>query len=121
MNSLFPKFKKKGVRQTRITEREKKTAPLELVYDTDEILRKRLFVAKPMTLTRSTKLLDEIDDLDDVIHDLFPHLSIKVDFLKQNVTVNPAISLSFSLSGESKKKTYALDPDDLHKDVRDGS
>ena len=120
MNSLFPKkFKKRCKANRDYRERERqKTAPLELVYDTDEILRKRLFVAKPMTLTRSTKLLDEIDDLDDVIHDLFPHLSIKVDFLKQNVTVNPAISLSLA---KVKKKTYALDPDDLHKDVRDGS
>ena len=109
------------MRQTGITERERerqKTAPLELVYDTDEILRKRLFVAKPMTLTRSTKLLDEIDDLDDVIHDLFPHLSIKVDFLKQNVTVNPS-HISLSLAKKKKRtplirmictKTFATAP-----------
>ena len=79
MNSLFPKGKR--VRQNRDRERNR-AAPLKLVYDTDEILRKRLLVAKPVTLTRSTKVPDEIDDLDDVIHDLFPHLSIKIDFLK---------------------------------------
>jgi hypothetical protein len=66
-------------------ERERKfgPAPLKFVYNADKILRKRLFVAKPMTLTRSAKVSDEINDLDDVIHHLFPHLLIKVDFLKK--------------------------------------
>jgi len=51
------------------------------VYDADKVLRKRLFVAQPVTLTRRAKLPDEIDDLDDVVHHLFPHLSIQIDFL----------------------------------------
>ena len=78
-----PKTQRNVRQKNRIGLDRKDRGPLKFLYDADEILRKRLFVAKPMTLTRSAKVSDEVDDLDDVIHHLFPHLLIKVDFLKK--------------------------------------
>jgi len=34
-----------------------------------------------MALARLAKMLHKIDDLDNVVHDLFPLLAIKIDFL----------------------------------------
>jgi hypothetical protein len=63
----------------------------EFPYNADKILRKRRLVAQSVTLARRAKVPDEIDDLDDVVHHLFPHLAIKIDFLKKKTPIQPKV------------------------------
>lgn|SRR5216683_1527585 len=89
--------------QQRGQQRDKRTKAsayvlFEFPYNANKILRKRRLVAQSVTLARRAKVPDEIDDLDDVVHHLFPHLAIKIDFLKKNSTES-------SLRGGGKKTT----------------
>lgn len=97
---------------------EEETLPFEFLDDADKISRKRLFFAQPVAQTRRAEMPDEIDDLDDVVHGLIPHLAIQIDFLNDNNNNKPKLSKSQirKLVG-----TYAFDPDDLHKDARDSA
>jgi hypothetical protein len=87
---------------------KKKNVLFHFLYDADKILRKRLFVAQPMALARRAELPDEIYDLDDVVHDLFPHLAIQIDFLCKPKKKKPQLSKKCKEKG--KKNNTARTP-----------
>ena len=63
---------------------QKKNVLFQFLNYADKILGKRLFFAQPIAPTRLAEMPDEIDDLDDIVHDLIPHLAIQIDFLNNN-------------------------------------
>jgi hypothetical protein len=67
-----------------------------------------------MAPTRRAEVPDKIDDLDNIVHDLFPHLAIQIDFLHTTNSTKPP-------KQKGRKTTYTFDPDNLHKDTRDGT
>ena len=66
--------------------RAKEDVLFQFLDDADKILGKRRFIAQAIAPTRRAEMPDEIDDLDDVVHDLIPHLAIQIDFLNNNPT-----------------------------------
>jgi hypothetical protein len=101
----------------------RKGAPLKFLNNADKILRKPPFVAQPLALARRAEMHDELDDLDDVVQCLFPHLAIKIDFLKKKKKKRSDHDRSHHCAPaqKKKKKTHLLDLDDLQKDARDSS
>ena len=100
------------------SEREQEKIVLfQFLDDADKILGKRLFFAQAIAPTRLAEMPDEIDDLDDIVHDLIPHLAIQIDFLNNNRDPTQQ-KLLFSLRNKRKSNTYAFDPDNLYKDAR---
>ena len=66
-----------------------RSAPLhfEVPYGANEALGERHLIAQPVALAGGAKVLHEIGDLDDVVHDLLPRFAIEVDLLCTRQTI----------------------------------
>ena len=53
----------------------------EVFYGTNEVMGQRRLVAQTMTVARCAKVLHETSDLDNVVHNLLPPVTVKIDFL----------------------------------------
>ncbi len=74
-----------------------------------------------MELARCTEMSDKFDDFDNVIHDIFPHLSIEINFLTNHESYHKATNSAKIFLRKKKEITYTSDPDDLREDARDNS
>jgi hypothetical protein len=55
----------------------------EVLYDANEVLGEGRLVAQPVALAQCTKVLHQIGDLDNVVHDLLPQVTVKIDLLRK--------------------------------------